>query len=53
MSIAHMIADGFTFYNELDMLLYRLSVLDDIVDYFIILEATKTHAGKDKILYYE
>jgi len=47
------IIDGFTFYNELDMLLYRLSVLDDIVDYFIIVEATKTHAGKDKILYYE
>jgi len=47
------IIDGFTFYNELDMLLYRLSVLDDVVDYFIIVEATKTHAGKDKILYYE
>ena len=47
------IIDGFTFYNELDMLYYRLSVLDDVVDYFIIVEATKTHAGKDKPLFFE
>lgn len=47
------IIDGFTFYNELDMLYYRLSALDDVVDYFIIVEATKTHAGKDKPLFFE
>lgn len=47
------IIDGFTFYNELDMLSYRLNVLDNVVDYFIIVEATKTHAGKDKPLYFE
>ena len=47
------IIDAFTFYNELDMLLYRLSVLDHVVDHFIIVEATKTHAGKDKPLFFE
>jgi len=47
------IIDGFTFYNELDMLLYRLSALDNVADYFIIVEATKTHSGKDKPLYFE
>ena len=47
------IIDGFTFYNELDMLYYRLSALDDVVDYFIIVEATKTHTGKDKPLFFE
>lgn len=44
--------DGFTFYNELEMLYYRMTVLNDVVDYFVITEATKTHAGKDKPLYY-
>jgi len=47
------IIDAFIFYNELDMLYYRLSVLYDIVDYFIIVEATRTHVGNSKPLYYE
>jgi len=47
------IIDAFTFYNELDMLYYRLSVLYDIVDYFIIVEATLTHVGNPKKLYYD
>jgi beta-1,4-mannosyl-glycoprotein beta-1,4-N-acetylglucosaminyltransferase len=47
------IIDAFTFYNELDLLLYRLSALDHVVDYFIIVEATKSHAGKDKELFFE
>lgn len=45
--------DCFTFYNELDMLEFRLSQLYDIVDYFILVEATKTQAGHDKILYFD
>lgn len=40
------------FYNEVDILFYRLSILYDVVDYFIISEATKTHAGNKKPLYY-
>ena len=47
------IVDGFIFYNELDMLEYRLSVLDDVVDYFVLVEATHTHAGKEKPLFFE
>jgi beta-1,4-mannosyl-glycoprotein beta-1,4-N-acetylglucosaminyltransferase len=47
------IIDCFIFYNELDLLFYRLSVLNNVVDYFVLVEATKTHAGNDKILYYQ
>jgi hypothetical protein len=46
------IIDCFTFYNELDMLTYRLNVLNDVVDYFILVEARQTHVGKEKILYF-
>jgi len=42
------IIDCFTFYNEIDILFYRLSLLYDVVDYFVIVEASKTYAGKDK-----
>ena len=42
------IIDCFTFYNELDLLYYRLNVLDSSVDHFVIVEATHTHAGKEK-----
>jgi beta-1,4-mannosyl-glycoprotein beta-1,4-N-acetylglucosaminyltransferase len=45
--------DCFIFYNELDLLEYRLAVLDSIVDYFVLVEATHTHTGKEKPLYYE
>ena len=42
------IIDCFTFYNELELLTYRLNLLNDIVDYFIIVESTYTHVGKEK-----
>jgi beta-1,4-mannosyl-glycoprotein beta-1,4-N-acetylglucosaminyltransferase len=47
------IVDGFIFYNELDMLEYRLNVLDDVVDVFILVESTHTHAGHVKPLFFE
>jgi beta-1,4-mannosyl-glycoprotein beta-1,4-N-acetylglucosaminyltransferase len=47
------IVDCFTFYNELDMLEYRLAAMNDVVDHFVLVEATHTHAGKEKPLYYE
>ena len=47
-----MIIDCFTFYNELDLLELRLEELDEHVDKFVIVEATTTHSGKDKDLYY-
>lgn len=44
--------DCFIFYNELDMLEYRLNTLGDHVDYFVIVEASRTHSGKPKKLWY-
>ena len=46
------IIDAFIFYNELDMLLYRLDTLYDYVDHFILVEGTYTHSGKEKNLFY-
>lgn len=46
------IIDCFTFYNELDLLEYRLNSLYDIIDYFIIVECIKTHNNNDNILYF-
>ena len=43
-----MIIDGFTFYNEFDMLECRLEYLYDHVDYFIISEADHSFSGKPK-----
>lgn len=47
------IVDAFMFYNEFDMLIYRLNTLKDIIDYFVIVESTMTHVGNKKPLYYE
>ena len=46
------IIDCFIFYNELDLLNYRLNLLDEYVDYFVIVEATHTHSGNEKKLFY-
>jgi beta-1,4-mannosyl-glycoprotein beta-1,4-N-acetylglucosaminyltransferase len=47
------IIDCFIFYNEIDLLNYRLHILDHIVDYFIIVESKHTFIGKSKPLYFE
>ena len=47
-----MIFDCFPFFNELETLEIRLNELYDTVDYFVLSEATKTHSGQDKPLYY-
>lgn len=47
------IYDCFIFYNELDLLEIRLKTLDKFVDYFVLVEATKTHRWKDKPLYFQ
>ena len=46
------VIDVFLFYNELDLLEIRLNTLADVVDYFVITEATVTFSGKPKKLYY-
>jgi beta-1,4-mannosyl-glycoprotein beta-1,4-N-acetylglucosaminyltransferase len=48
-----MIYDCFTFFNELELLELRLHELADIVDKFVLVEATKTHSNKPKPLHYQ
>ena len=47
------IIDCFIFYNELDMLTYRLNILNDVVDYFVLVESNHTFVGKEKPLFYQ
>ncbi len=47
------IYDCFAFFNELDILRIRIEELKDVVDKFILVEATKTHSGNPKPLYYQ
>lgn len=48
-----MIYDCFSFFNELDLLEIRLNVLKDVVDKFVLVEATRTHTGSPKPLYFK
>jgi beta-1,4-mannosyl-glycoprotein beta-1,4-N-acetylglucosaminyltransferase len=45
------VIDCLMFYNELDMLKFRLEHLNDVVDYFVIAEATVTHQNSEKKLW--
>lgn len=45
------VIDCFTFYNELEMLDFKLRELEDVVDYFVIVEATTTYSGNNKPQY--
>jgi beta-1,4-mannosyl-glycoprotein beta-1,4-N-acetylglucosaminyltransferase len=47
------IFDVFPFMNELDLLEIRLHELYDVVDFFVLAEATRTHTGIYKPLYYK
>ncbi len=47
------IYDCFIFYNELELLEMRLNELCDIVDYFVVVEATQTFQGDKKPLYFK
>ena len=46
------IIDSFIFYNELDLLYYRLSILEPYVHKFILVESRYTFSGHEKPLYY-
>jgi beta-1,4-mannosyl-glycoprotein beta-1,4-N-acetylglucosaminyltransferase len=48
-----MIIDCFPFFNELDILELRLNILNDVVDKFVLVEASKTQSKLDKIFYFE
>ena len=45
--------DCFTFFNELDLLEFRLKLLDPFVDHFVIAESNLTHSGKPKPYHFE
>jgi beta-1,4-mannosyl-glycoprotein beta-1,4-N-acetylglucosaminyltransferase len=47
-----MLVDTFMFYNELDILELRLTVLDRYVDRFVLVEAEVNHAGGPKELFF-
>jgi len=47
------IIDCFIFYNEIELLNYRLNILHKVVDYFIIVESRHTFIGKEKPLFFE
>ena len=46
------IYDCFTFYNEFDLLELRLRELSNLVDQFVIVEATRTFQNQPKPLYF-
>jgi beta-1,4-mannosyl-glycoprotein beta-1,4-N-acetylglucosaminyltransferase len=48
-----MIIDCFPFFNELDILEIRLNELYDVVDYFVLVEASKTQSLIDKPFFFE
>ena len=47
------IYDCFIFFNELDLLELRLKILNDYVDYFVIVESAITFQGEDKEFFFE
>jgi beta-1,4-mannosyl-glycoprotein beta-1,4-N-acetylglucosaminyltransferase len=52
-SSERMIIDCFIFYNEIDMLNYRLNLLNPIVDFFVLVESNQTFAGNHKEIFYK
>ena len=44
--------DCFTFFNELDLLEIRLNELDDVVDYFVLVESKRSFQNKPKECHY-
>jgi len=42
------VVDCFSFHNELDLLNLRLRLLSPVVERFLVIEACKTHSGRDK-----
>lgn len=47
-----MIVDCFPFFQELDILEWRLTELYPVVDRFVLVESTTTHSGKPKPLHF-
>ncbi len=52
-SSSRKVIDCFPFYNELDLLKYRMETLNEVVDYFVVVEATHTHSGREKEMFFK
>ena len=48
-----MLVDTFMFYNELDILELRLTLLDEYVDRFVLVESELNHVGTSKELFFQ
>jgi len=46
------LVDAILFFNELDLVELRFEELYDSVDYFLVVESTKTFTGKPKRLFF-
>ena len=47
------IYDCFQFFNEENVLDLRFNILDEFVDFFVIVESTTDHQGRDKKLNFD
>ncbi|TCL36078.1 beta-1,4-mannosyl-glycoprotein beta-1,4-N-acetylglucosaminyltransferase [Anaerospora hongkongensis] len=47
------IYDCFTFFNEFELLELRLNLLNNVVDYFVLVESNKTFKNENKEYYFE
>jgi beta-1,4-mannosyl-glycoprotein beta-1,4-N-acetylglucosaminyltransferase len=47
------IYDAFLFFNELELLEMRMNILNDVVDYFVVVESTITFSSKPKQLLFD
>ena len=45
--------DGFLFFNELDLLEIRFNILSEVVDKFVLVEASRTFSKNEKPFYFE
>ena len=43
-----MLIDSFLFFNEAELVELRIKYLNNLVDYFVVVEADITHQGKKK-----
>lgn len=48
-----LLIDSFSFFDELELLAFRLKELSPVVDKFVLVESDLTHSGQKKPLYYE
>jgi beta-1,4-mannosyl-glycoprotein beta-1,4-N-acetylglucosaminyltransferase len=48
-----LLVDAFIFFDELELLRFRLKELDCVVDKFVLVESDLTHSGEKKRLYFQ